>query len=94
MYVYILYAFFLGDCDKEWKVVERKKNRDVVCCATGPTKGTTEIALEDLKKEIGAESMVIYYDSKFYHCEKLFILPFQQHSVKYSSQNHCCFLIT
>nr|XP_022339296.1 uncharacterized protein LOC111134504 isoform X2 [Crassostrea virginica] len=41
----------------EWKVVERKKDRDLVCCATGPTKGTTEIALEDLKKEIGAQSV-------------------------------------
>ena len=56
MYCMLLFS---GDCDKEWKVVKRKKDRDLVCCATGPTKGTAEMALEDLKKEIGAESVVM-----------------------------------
>ena len=51
-------SLHIGDCDKVWKVVERKKNTELVCCVRGTTKDSTVTALEDLKKEIGVNIMV------------------------------------
>lgn len=57
----------LGECDKEWRVVNKKQYKDLICCVRGPTKDTTVKALETLRRDIGVDSMVNVFHKNLWH---------------------------